>query len=142
MSEAGATEASPKRRKVSHVGAPACFALTLACQQLNRAFGGFGCYLVGSALERPDWRDVDVRLILADDEFAALFPDAGPISHARWEFDVRWLVMTTAISAQLSAQTGLPVDFQFQPQSHANARHKGRRNALGLIFAKDGDPCD
>ena len=118
------------KHKASYVGAPAVFQLELACQHLNAAFGGYGCYLVGSALERPDWRDVDVRLILRDEEFSALFPDA--LSDGRWESDSRWLVMTSAIRLWLSRQTGLPVDFQFQPQTHANERHKGRRSALGL----------
>ena len=130
----------PKRKKFIHVGAPACFALELACQHLHRAFGGEGSmYLVGSALERPDWRDIDVRFILPDDEFAKLFPHAGPVEHGRWEFDQRWCIMTIAISAWLKSQTGLPVDFQFQPRSHANERHKGPRNALGMIFSRDDD---
>lgn len=133
------------RKKGVYVGAPAAFKLELACQHLYRAFVDHrgdsfgGIYLVGSALERPDWRDVDVRLILDDASFCRLFPDAGPVSQSRWEFDARWCILTTTISAWLSEQTGLPVDFQFQPQSHANERHKGRRNALGLIFAKEGD---
>jgi hypothetical protein len=120
-----------RRKKATHVGAPACFNLEIECQLLNRAFDG-QCYLVGSALERPDWRDLDVRLIMDDEAFAALFPAAGE----RWEFDARWLVMTTSISARLSTATGCLVDFQFQPQTHANKRHPGPRNALGLVFAK------
>lgn len=124
------------RKKATYVGAPACFALEEACQVINRAFDGFGCYLVGSALERPDWRDIDVRFIMRDEEFAALFPDAGPLNEHRWEFDPRWILLTVSISERLSKQTGLPVDFQFQPQTHANERHKGPRNALGLRFAK------
>lgn len=136
MARAQARKAPRKRTKWNYLGAPAAFKLELACQHISRAFGGFGIYLVGSVLERPDWRDVDLRMILADEEFAALFPDAGQ----HWEFDARWLVMTVAISAWLSEQTGLPVDFQFQTQTHANERHgrgKGtRRNAMGMIFAK------
>lgn len=119
--------------KASYVGAPAIFTLELACQHLNRAFGGFGVYLVGSSLERPDWRDVDLRMILSDADFAVLFPNAGE----HWECDPRWLVMTTAISAWLSQQSSLPVDFQFQPQTHANARHGGRRNAMGMEIHRD-----
>lgn len=83
-------------------------------------------------MNRADWRDIDVRYILADDEFAALFPDAGD----NWEFDPRWLLLTVSISGWLEKQTGLPVDFQFQPQTHANARHKGPRNALGIRISK------
>lgn len=119
------------RRKGVYVGAPACFNLELECQILNRAFDG-QCYLVGSALERSDWRDVDVRMMMDDDAFAALFPHAGE----QWEFDARRLLMTTCISKRLSDATGLHVDFQFQPQTHANARHKGPRNALGLTFTR------
>ncbi len=122
----------PKRTKVNHVGAPAVFELELACQELNRAFrDGYGCYLVGSSLERPDWRDVDVRMILPDEDFDKLFP--GAESH--WEFDPRWIIITTSISQWLAKRTGLPVDFQFQPQTHANSAHKGARHALGLRFA-------
>lgn len=121
----------PKRVKGIYVGAPACFELELACQHIIAAFPGAYCCLVGSALERADWRDVDVRLMLDDAAFAQLFPDAD-VEGARWEFDPRWLLLTTAISRQLSAQTGLPIDFQFQPNSHANAWHKGRRNSLGF----------
>lgn len=128
-------ELPPKRKKGVYVGAPACFELELACQQLSDAFGGFGCYLVGSALERPDWRDIDVRMILSDAEFDVLFPQCR--ERGTWEFNARWLVMTISISEWLRKRTGLPVDFQFQPQSHANERHKGSRNALGLVFAKD-----
>lgn len=128
-----------KRSKPVYIGAPACFALELAIRQVCEAFsvyqpGSFsGCYLVGSALERPDWRDVDVRLIMQDDLFAEHFPDAED----HWEHDAKWLLLTTAISDWLSAKTGLPVDFQFQPMSHANARHKGPRSALGLRIAKE-----
>lgn len=115
-------------KKATYIGAPACFMLEQACQQVVDAFGHWGCYLVGSALERQDWRDVDVRYILPDEEFSKLFPDAGQ----HWEHDPRWLLLTTSIAAWLSKQSGLPIDFQFQPQTHANERHKGLRSALGL----------
>lgn len=123
-----------------YVGAPACFVLEIACQQLHRAYDHpdyhMGIYLVGSALERPDWRDVDVRMILQDEYFEQLFPSAV-VAQGAWEFDPRWMILTVAVSDWLRKQTGLPIDFQFQPMTHANERHKKRRNALGLIFAKD-----
>lgn len=123
------------RKKVSYVGVPAIFNLELECKHLNAAFGGFGCYLVGSAIERADWRDVDVVFIMEDEEFAKLFP--GVASHSTYEFDPRWLILTVSISERLSRITGLPIDFKFQPQTHANARHKGPRHALGLNIVKD-----
>jgi hypothetical protein len=120
--------------KVNHVGAPAVFALELACQQINAAFGDFGCFLVGSAAERPDWRDVDIRFIMDDEKFAFLFPRAHAHS-ALWEHDPRWLLLTLAITQWLRGQTGLPVDFQIQPQSFANERHDKPRQAMGMRVA-------
>ena len=121
------------RPKASYVGVPAIFELELACQHLYRAFGNV-CYLVGSAIERPDWRDIDIVMIMDDEEFAAEFP-AATAGGCHWEFDPKWLIMTIAISKWLSAQCGHLVDFKFQPRTHANERHKGRRHAMGLIFA-------
>ncbi len=126
-----------RRKKHCYIGPPAIFKLQAACQQLDRAWShldGFGCYLVGSCLERPDFRDVDVRLILSDETFMREFPDVVSIDHAVWEFDPKWLVLTVAISEWLRAQTGLPIDFQFQPQSFANRHHDGPRNAIGLRY--------
>lgn len=137
-------EAAKPRQKASYIGAPAVFALELACKHLNAAFGGFGCYGVGSAWERADWRDVDVRFIMPDDEFYKLFPRVPKQDHAAvWEFDARWLVLTTAISEHLRRVTGLPIDFQFQPQTFANKRHGGKtRDPIGLTYAapaEDGE---
>ena len=133
-----AAETKREQGKASYVGAPACFALEQCCQIVRDAFGEYGMYLVGSALTRQDWRDVDVRYILSDDEFARLFPDADE----HWEHDPRWLLLTVSISEWMQKRTGLPIDFQFQPQTHANERHKGARNALGIRISgagRDGD---
>lgn len=129
-------DSSEKPAKAVYIGAPACFALELAMQHVNLAFDrdSYGSYVVGSCLERQDWRDVDVRMILSDEAFSRLFPDAAD---GAWEFDSRWLLLTTAISDWLRKQTGLPVDFQFQPQTHANAVHKKKRNAIGLRITKE-----
>jgi hypothetical protein len=133
------SDSPPKRKKGIYVGAPACFALELACKAINEAFGGFGCYLVGSALERADWRDIDVRHIMSDEEFMQEFPGTYDPKRglAVWEFDPKWILLTTGISAYLAKATGLPVDFQFQPQTHANDRHEGQRNALGRRHVLD-----
>lgn len=127
-------EEAPKvRAKASYVGAPAIFALEMACQDLSRAFDSYGVYLVGSALVRPDYRDVDLRMIMEDDAFTALFPDAHGHS---FQFDTRWLLLSLSISERLGRLSGLKVDFQFQPQSYANSYHKGERQAIGLIIPK------
>ena len=54
----------PRRQKFCYVGAPAYFKLQQACTSIWQAWHreSFGCYVVGSCLDRPDFRDVDVRL--------------------------------------------------------------------------------
>jgi hypothetical protein len=110
--------------------------LDQACRLITRAFGDECPYLVGTAgLGGADsYRDVDVRLMLDDDEFAAACP-----TRERWE------LLCVAISAYLSQRTGLPVDFQIQSVTLANEKFSGPRNPLGLggaaarIFAGGGD---
>lgn len=95
---------------------------------------GFGHipYQVGSSLTRKrDWRDVDVRLILPDDEFTRYFGDAtmpgwdAPRLHM-------WNLAWTMLGKSL---TKLPIDFQIQSMFEANGgEHEGPRSAL--IFTR------
>jgi hypothetical protein len=129
------TEEIPTRTKMCYIGAPAIFKLELLCQSLYKAFSTH-CYLVGSATQRPDFRDVDIRMIMADEKFDELFPNA----ENHWEQDPRWCLMTISISEYLSKEIGMLVDFQFQRRSNANKDHGGKeRQALGLVFANKGD---
>jgi hypothetical protein len=114
--------------KWNYIGAPKAFELEMACQVVVDAFDSLGCFLVGSATERADWRDVDLRMMFKDEDFAKLFPDAGE----HWEHDSRWLLMTAAISDWLSKRSGLPVDFQFQPMTWANKKFDKIRHAVGI----------
>lgn len=85
-------------------------------------------YLVGSALERRDHRDVDVRVILADDEFEQRFG-----SEVDWRSNRALKAMNLAFSALGQEMTGLPVDFQVEQMTDANASNPtGARNALGI----------
>lgn len=118
--------------KATYVGAPACFLLEQAAQHVTKAFNTVGCFLVGSALTRPNWRDVDVRLMLTDEEFEKLFPGTKA---RHYEHNAKWLLLTTSISLWMTKFTGLPIDFQIQPMTHANERHKGRRSAIGLTIS-------
>lgn len=106
--------------------------LDQACIPLAEAFGTHP-YLVGSAGVGNDggaYRDVDVRLMLDDEEFAAACP-----TRERWE------LLCLAISTYLSQRTGLPVDFQIQLLSVANEKYPVNRNPLGTgrAFAGGGD---
>lgn len=102
-----------------------------ACRLIQQAFGS--PYLVGSAGidGRADYRDVDVRLILEDEEFDNLIGN----NRSRWE------LLSLAIGDYLRLRTRLPIDFQIQRQSEANARHDKPRNPLGKkrTFAAGGD---
>lgn len=82
-------------------------------------------YHVGSSLERKDWRDVDVRVILPDGEFEQMF---GRNQSA--ETNRKLAAITLAFAALGKQMTGLPIDFQVQTASHANSRYPGRRSAL------------
>lgn len=99
--------------------------LDVACTALRsfyREHNG-GIYLVGSSELRRDYRDVDVRLILPDLEFDKLFGHSEKL----------WSAFCYAVSGQLRADTGLPIDFQVQRRSEANARFHGPRNGLGHV---------
>ncbi len=90
---------------------------------LRRMFPGEVPYLVGSALVRADHRDVDVRVMLADDAFDALvrlvnLPD-----------------LALCVSLWGQQVTGLAIDFQVQRRSDANQEYSGRRrHPLAMVF--------
>jgi hypothetical protein len=86
---------------------------------------GHTAYHVGSSLKGKDWRDVDVRLILPDDEFTARFGD-----NQSAETNPKLAAVTLAFAALGAQMTGLPIDFQIQSQSHANERYPHTRSAL------------
>lgn len=121
----------PSKRRADYLPLSSLAALHLACSEVMRAYDDtLGVYLVGSCLNSKDYRDVDVRCILRDDAFEALFPfenDAGSRVRPRWQ------LICLSISIWMSNLTGLPIDFQFQKQTIANAKHRGPRNALGYF---------
>lgn len=104
--------------------------------RINRAFPEGMCYLVGSSLVHKDYRDVDVRLILPDEEYDRMF-GAGDWANPLWS------LMCTSLSLWLGQQTDLPVDFQIQRRTQANELHDGQRNALGIFLDYPGErPSD
>lgn len=133
----------PPMKRANWLPAPAAFNLNMACVAIDKAFGGhFGCYLVGSALRKRDYRDVDVRLIMSDAEFERLFP--GAVNHP--QLNPLWSLLCSSISLFLQTHTGLPVDFQIQQQTAANAEFGGGpkqghgRHPLGIFL--DPTPRD
>lgn len=81
------------------------------------------CYLVGSSLERQDYRDVDVRMPLPDDDPFVL----GKMH--------RLPLVNLALSMWAEHDTGLPVDFQLQPQTEFDSMD-GRREPLGARWGQ------
>ena len=77
-------------------------------------------YLVGSALTRADYRDVDVRIILDDVQYDDL------------QAVVNVPFLNLALSLWGQKATGLPIDCQVQQMFSANQDFTGRRHPLGL----------
>lgn len=112
------------------IGEPERVKLIAACIIVDRALSETP-YLVGSALKTRDFRDVDVRVIMDDDKFNALF---GP--HCGSDFQI---LVNIGISAYLSDATGLPVDFQVQRRSDICSADWGKPREPLLAFAGGGD---
>ena len=115
--------------------------LSWACAPIRQAFRATP-YLVGSAMLRADYRDIDVRLILDDDDFRAMFGERG-------DEMARLRLVNTALSAMIQQSSGLakPIDFQIQPMSYANeypntAEDPHPRNPLGVPRAGGFDAPD
>jgi hypothetical protein len=90
-------------------------------------------YHVGSSLtQKTGWRDVDVRLLLDDDEYER----QGFGDPERCMTNAKWVAMCLAFSALGREITGLPIDFQIQQRTWANAKFEGTRSALGLTPAR------
>ncbi len=93
-------------------------------------------YLVGSVLtgKKGEWRDVDVRLILSDEEW-----DKWNFGHPDNPND-KWRAHIMAFSELGKRITGLPIDFQIQQQSTANKKFAGIRSAIGLVPLRNSPP--
>lgn len=108
--------------RASYLSPPDFRRLDWACAPIRQAFGT-PPYLVGSVLTRPDYRDIDIRLILGDDVVERMFPTDG----------VR-LLLNVALSDLISraANVRAPIDFQIQSMTEANVPEHGVRNPLGI----------
>ncbi len=127
------SEEEPKKwKRANYVAAPHFYNLNQACALINKALDSM-CYLVGSSLVTKDYRDVDVRCIMADAAYDRLFRNEYGWTNPLWS------LMCTTWSAWLSQQSGLPVDFQIQRQTRANAEHDGKRSALGIFLDYPGE---
>jgi len=129
------TNLQASQHKVDFIGSPACFLLDDYADYIISAFHpDFMCpYLVGSSLIKRNWRDVDVRLILTDEEYE------------KWELgdpqyqsqNARWRSFCLAYSVLGKQMTGLPIDFQIQQMTRANIQFKhGLRQPIGISYRR------
>lgn len=106
----------------SHLTTAQFAILNDACIPIREAFGPW-LFLVGSATERPDFRDVDLRLILPDEDFDHWFDGRVML----------WSLVCLTIGQHLANITGLPIDFQIQRMTEANEKHPTtHRNPMGM----------
>jgi len=79
----------------------------------------YGSFLVGSALKRADYKDVDVRQIISDEDWLRLYNtvDIGYYNHVMslWGQEI----------------TGLPIDYQIQSLTHVDNR--GEKHPIDLF---------
>jgi hypothetical protein len=129
------------------VGMPFCLLLQQFGEHLYQAFGQVP-YWVGSSLDpekKDGWRDVDVRIMLPDDEYEARgFGDVKGYPH-NCHSNGRWCSTILAWSCFGRHITGLPIDFQIQPLSWANAnegRHAGKSRGALFDLARAQDTSD
>lgn len=124
------------KKKTMSVGMPEGIWLTKFGVMVRDYFGHVP-YHVGSSLMSKEWRDVDVRLIMPDDEFIAHFGDI----HRSSETDPKLGAVTLAFAALGARITGLPIDFQIQPLSWANKcyGHHPRSALLEVDYPANND---
>lgn len=113
------------------VGMPNWLYLNLFGKVVFDAFGDWP-FLVGSAATGKQWRDVDVRLILDDERYVELVGKVGRPE----AMNKRWCAFNMAFSELGRHMTGLPIDFQIQRQTDANALYPNQVRCA-LIMSAD-----
>lgn len=124
----------------ARIGMPGWLLLQVWADLVHDAFGETP-YLVGSATRRKTWRDVDVRVILPDGAYQQAFPLPPGITHPHpIALGTRWAAVCMAFSALGRQITDLPIDFQVQSQTQANAEPgAAARIPLGLSASVNSD---
>lgn len=102
-------------KKGSGLGMPQSLYLQQFGDLLIPVFGEIP-YHVGSSLTGGVWRDVDVRVMLNAERYAAM----GLGDPAQPHHNERWCGYAMAFSELGRRMTGLPIDFQIQQTEKAN----------------------
>lgn len=89
------------------------------CTAITRSFGGRHPYICGSVLERADYRDVDLRILLSDDELAGIPLDV--------------LDLNMMLSRWGQQATELPIDCQVQGRDEWDSHNGKPRHPRGML---------
>lgn len=120
--------------RASFLSPPDFHRLNWACRPITEAFGE-PPYLVGSVLTRPDFRDIDIRLILDDEVVERMFGASGAFGlHCDGDPKAVRLLVNIALSDLIAkaANPPAPIDFQIQSMAEANVPEHGARNPMGV----------
>ena len=98
--------------------------LQLFGELVEEAWGAFG-YLVGSSQRGEEWRDIDVRVMLPLHQWLRLF---HPAEVEKRHQHPGWRAHMLAWSTLGQSLTGLPIDFQVEPNNDT----PGPRNPIGI----------
>lgn len=79
-----------------------------------------GILHVGSSITRPNWRDVDVRIVMSDEDYDHLGDVVNP------------MVLAVALSMWGQRFTGLPIDCQVQRASDAAHEPTAHKSIGGM----------
>lgn len=80
----------------------------------------YGVFLVGSALKRKDYRDVDIRHIISNDSFLKMFSS----------IDIGYFNQMVSLWGQ--QVTGLPIDYQVQSIDSEDNKVPGYKHPIGI----------
>jgi hypothetical protein len=126
------------KARASYLSPPDFHRLDWACRPIAEAFGE-PPYLVGSVLTRPDFRDIDIRLILDDAAAERVLTGESFEVHCDGNPNACRLLLNIAFSDLIAsiAHAPAPIDFQIQSMTEANAPEyaHGMRNPLGIRHA-------
>lgn len=112
----------PERRRSSYLLLTDFERLEEWCRNVRIVFDGNHPYMVGSVHDSPDFRDVDLRLMVEDAVYDVVYADP-----------VKVRLVNRAISTWGQRETGLPIDFQVQRMTEANEAYgKDYRNPMGI----------
>lgn len=113
------------------VGQPQQMLLNEFGDFVSKAFGTHSVYHVGSSMgdNKKDWRDVDIRIMLSNEEWDKLFGDLNP---ANCHQSPKWRSLCIVYAHYGRHLTGLPIDFQIQRIEEANKEYPNPRSHCGL----------